>query len=155
MSAWQVWLLAGVALSIAEMMVPGFFLLSMGLGCLVAALSSLFLDSLPWQVMAFAGGSLVAFVFFRPLAGRMQKKPQPFNAEAYIGREGHVTEAVGPAPSGRIFLGGEIWKARSAAGDLLPEGTRVVVRQRQGLVMVVEPADPRAPQASPASPQAS
>ena len=43
------------------------------------------------------------------------------------------------APAGKVFVHGEIWQAR-AAGKIQP-GTRVRVKEVQGLTLVVEPED--------------
>ncbi len=47
------------------------------------------------------------------------------------------------APEGTVYAGGEEWSARSADGAVLDRGTRVRVVGQQGLVLLVERADPR------------
>jgi membrane-bound serine protease (ClpP class) len=46
------------------------------------------------------------------------------------------------APAGKILIHGELWEARAA--ERIPQGTRVRVREMEGLTLVVEPAtEPR------------
>jgi membrane-bound serine protease (ClpP class) len=42
------------------------------------------------------------------------------------------------APAGKIWIHGELWEARAA--ETIPQGTRVRVREMEGLTLVVEPA---------------
>jgi membrane-bound serine protease (ClpP class) len=53
-----------------------------------------------------------------------------------------MIDSVGTAqtdlePAGRIFVHGEIWEARTSGK--IPKGTRVRVREVDGLTLVVEP----------------
>jgi membrane-bound serine protease (ClpP class) len=41
------------------------------------------------------------------------------------------------APTGKVWVHGELWEARAA--DRIPQGTRVRVREMEGLSLVVEP----------------
>ncbi len=62
----------------------------------------------------------------KPVSGR----------EGLVGEEGEAIRDIGPR-SGRVFLHGEYWEARST--DPIPAGTRVVVESMDGLVLRVVP----------------
>ena len=54
---------------------------------------------------------------------------------------GIVTEDIEDAfDKGRVTVDGLSWKARSANGETLPAGTRVTVREMQGVTLTVEKA---------------
>jgi membrane-bound serine protease (ClpP class) len=57
-------------------------------------------------------------------------------AEGMVGEAGEVIAACDP--EGRVRVRGEIWKARCEAGAGV--GQRIVVRELDGLTLVVEPA---------------
>jgi membrane protein implicated in regulation of membrane protease activity len=57
-------------------------------------------------------------------------------AEALIGARGKVVSAC--RPEGRVSLGGALWNAHCEDGA--DKGESVVVRARDGLLLIVEPA---------------
>ena len=57
------------------------------------------------------------------------------NPSAVIGQIGEVRTLI--EPTGSVYVGGELWTARSDVP--IPVGTRVRVRSRDGLVLTVEP----------------
>src|SRR5256885_7658032 len=67
MHEWQVWFVAALLLCVAEMIAPGFWLLSVAVGSLAAGLVSLVLPGAVAPAPAFAGGPLLSLVGVRPL----------------------------------------------------------------------------------------
>ena len=55
-----------------------------------------------------------------------------------IGRTGVVKQAC--APEGTVKIGSTLWKAVSLDGSELAEGLRIVVRDIEGLEVIVEEA---------------
>src|SRR3989442_1078527 len=66
MHAWQAWLVAALLLFVAEMAAPGFWLLSVAVGCLAAGLVSLVAPGVLVPVLSFAAGTLLSLVGIRP-----------------------------------------------------------------------------------------
>jgi len=146
---WHLWLIAAVALFIAEVFTSGFFLACFGAGAMASAVASLLTPSLAWQTAVFCLATLVSFVAIRPVFIRRVPAPRT-NIDAYQGREAVIIEAVSPARQGKARLGGEIWNAEPSSGETLAPGERVVVDSVTGLILQVrklpnkeEPHEPR------------
>ena len=64
----------------------------------------------------------------------MDKNIVPTNADAVLGREARVTEAIdNTVPSGAVYVDGKTWSARSESGETLPEGTLVRAVRMEGV----------------------
>ena len=84
--------------------------------------------------------ALVLVIVRKGLATR--RHPRRGGAEGLIGRLGEVRAA--PAPVGRVFVDGALWRARrwdlEGEPDLRP-GDPVVIEQVSGLTLTVRPAE--------------
>ncbi len=60
------------------------------------------------------------------------------NADALIGQHGVVSEDIAPGEFGRVAIDGDDWKARSTSPTTLAAGTRVVVTDRDSIIITVE-----------------
>src|SRR5438105_13029415 len=65
-SAWQVWLVAALLLFVAEILAPGFWLLSVAVGCVVAGAVSLVVPGVLAPALSFAAGTLLSLAGIRP-----------------------------------------------------------------------------------------
>jgi membrane-bound serine protease (ClpP class) len=97
-----------------------------------------FLLPSPWNVVALAGGVLVGSVETLLWWYALGRRPVLMGAETMIGRPGKVVEAC--EPLGKVALLGELWQARCELGARSGETVRVV--GRDGLLLIVEPAEP-------------
>src|SRR5882762_519613 len=66
MHEWQVWLVASLLLFVAEMLAPGFWLLSVAVGCLTAGAVSLVIPGAVVPALSFAAGTFLSLVGIRP-----------------------------------------------------------------------------------------
>src|SRR5947207_12843735 len=66
MHEWQVWLVASLLLFVAEMVAPGFWLLSVAVGCLAAGVVSLVVPGALVPAPSFGAGTLMSLVGMRP-----------------------------------------------------------------------------------------
>lgn len=137
---WSWWIL-GLLLLGAEILVPGIFLIWIGLAAIVVgAISFLLWDSAVWgwqvQLLVFAALSLIsAFIGRRIMAGRDDDTDQPMlnrRMEQMIGRTAMLEEPITEG-QGRIRLGDTLWTVR---GPDLPAGARVKI-------VAIENDDPR------------
>ena len=55
-----------------------------------------------------------------------------------IGRQGKVVQPL--QPDGLVRIGGELWRAKSSAGDI-DSGHRVAIIERKGTMLIVRPED--------------
>lgn len=103
---------------------------------LVAILLAVFVVDEPWNWVAVAGAGVLelaeAWLFIR----WSQRRRSVVGAEALIGRVAVV--AADCMPEGQVRVAGELWRARCAGGAAA--GDEVVVRELDGLTLVVEPA---------------
>ena len=92
------------------------------------------------QVVLFFAVSIAALIATRPLVRKMMDKNiVPTNADAVLGREARVTEAIdNTVPSGAVYVDGKTWSARSESGETLPEGTLVCAVRMEGVKLFVE-----------------
>lgn len=140
---WHVWVIAALALFIAEMFTAGFAVVCFSLGALAAALAAGLGCPVLWQVVVFAVCSFLAFLYVRPFVLRTFFKPREgakTNAEALVGRKGRVSTAINPEKgAGRVALDGDDWKAVSADGSPIAKGEAVEITAVEGVTLTVKP----------------
>ncbi|MEE9140387.1 MAG: nodulation protein NfeD [Alphaproteobacteria bacterium] len=137
-------ILLGVAFMVAEAFVPAFGIL--GIGGVIAFIigSVILLDTdvpgyriyLP-VIIAVAATSGVFFMVVIGMAIKARQRPVVSGPEELIGSYGQVAEWAGR--EGRVRVHSETWGA-SATRPLEP-GSRIRVAGRDGLILIVEPAD--------------
>ncbi len=140
---WLAWLIAAVALGVAEA-----FSLTLAFGIFsVAALLAAVVAGfdVPWmfQLLTFAAASLVGLMVVRPIAQRHASQPALTRdgTDALIGRTATVVEEIS-ADHGLIHLSGEDWTARSLDDQLvIPVGAPVDVMEIQGATAIVYPRE--------------
>src|ERR1700757_3898342 len=90
LGSWD-WFIAGGVLLILEIVLPGVFMLWLGLAALLVGLISLGVDwSWEWQFVAFAAFSIAAIPLWRRIAKRVKRPTDQLflnrRAEAFVGR---------------------------------------------------------------------
>ena len=139
--AYVVWLVAGLALCVAETAAPGAFLIWIGAAAIVVGLVEFFFPlALTPQLLLFAA-LVVALVFVgRRVYGSLEAgTPQlPLSrAHALIGKEFFLEEKI-ERGFGRIRVGDSLWRV---AGEDQPAGAKVrVVAVEDGSLVRVEKA---------------
>ncbi len=104
LSPWLIWFLAGVAVMLTELVVPGFVMIFFGLGCLGAAAAAVFYPhAYSAQVVVFLSVSVASLLTLRKVAMRV-----------FVGSsEGPGTDELGNVPVGaRITLDHDIEAGR-------------------------------------------
>lgn len=141
---WSWWLL-GLVLLATELVLPGFFLVWIGLaGIIVGALSLLFWESAFWvwqvQWLVFAAVAvIVALLGRRYFYNNNQVTDEPFlnqRGASLVGRTATLGEPISEG-RGRIRLDDTYW---TVTGPDLPVGTRVKVVASNGRDLTVEAA---------------
>lgn len=135
------WIVVGAVLLALELVMPGGFLLWLGVAGVITGLASMFQPiDWPFQFLLFGGLSLVLIVawmrYFKP---RERESDRPYlnrRAEAYVGQEAVLHEAIRDG-FGRISLGDTIWRVQ---GPDLPAGQKVRIVSAEGAVLKVEAA---------------
>ena len=108
-----VWLVAGFALIVAEVLTGGFVLIMLGVGALAAAGFAALGGSIWLEVAVFAVTSVALTTLARPvLKRRMHSAHVLTNVDALLGDKAIVVSTV-DAHGGKIKLRGELWSARA------------------------------------------
>jgi len=133
-------LLAGVALLVVDVHVTSHGALTVaGLICLAIGSIMLFQNApAPYHtskplVIGVAVGLGALWAFAVGKAWQVRRKPVEVSPEAIRGAVGEVRR------DGLVFVNGELWQARTAAGEDLRPGERVRVESLDGLVLTVRP----------------
>ena len=140
------WMALGLVLAILEMVLPGYVLLSLGLGALLpAVLAYLGLDSILWLLSAYAAFSVITLFAIRTVLGQKyfgSRRRQETNVMGLIGSQGIVTSRIcNIHEPGYVKLQGEDWRAVSN-GACIEEGVCVEVKSISGATVTVEPIGP-------------
>jgi membrane protein implicated in regulation of membrane protease activity len=135
------WLIAAVALGIAELVVPGVFLVFLAAAAAIMGALALLFPDLPvaGQLLGFAGWSAVAVLIGRrwyrdfPVAST-----DPLLNDRVARLVGEVVTVVEPvsAHGGRVRVGDGEWPAR---GPDSPAGARARITGADGATLRVEP----------------
>ncbi|MFZ5746236.1 MAG: NfeD family protein [Pseudomonadota bacterium] len=147
------WLIAAVVLAIAELTIPGVFLIFVALAAAATGAITLFFPDLSvgGQLIGFAGWSLAAV-----LIGRRWYKDYPVETSdpqlndrvaRLVGQTVSVVTAIENG-EGRVRVGDGEWPAEGADA---PVGARVRIAGANGATLIVEPLP--APIAPPALPE--
>lgn len=139
---WWLWVVAGLALLVLELLTPGVYFLFFGFAALVVGAWVGAADGvgLPAQLGVFSALSVVTLLVFRgPILRRIKARPQDGPRVDPI--VGEVASARGTIPAGghgRVELRGSVWGARNAGAAPIPDGERCRVVRVEGLTLHVE-----------------
>lgn len=143
---WHWWAGAALVLMIAEIFVPGFFLLCLGIGCIGGSITAAITPEPAAQLIAFSVLSLVAFFTVRPLLMRQfwKRDDVKTNVDALVGQRGKVTqEFEAGLRLGRVSVAGDDWRAESINDHPLHIGDLVQVVRVDSNTLIVKPAPHR------------
>ncbi|MHA6299570.1 NfeD family protein [Devosia sp. CAU 1758] len=133
------WIIAGLVLLALELVLPGGFLLWMGIAGILTGLLTLF-QPLDWPVqwLVFGMLSLVSIlIWVRLNRNRAAQSDRPMlnrRAEQFIGQQAVLDQPISGG-FGRLALGDSVWRI---AGPDLPAGERVRIVGAEGAVLRVE-----------------
>ena len=131
------WLIASAVFLLIEILTLGLTSIWFAGGAVVAAIAALFGVPFLVQMLLF----IVVTCLTRPVAKRyLNNRVQKTNTDALIGQTALVKETINNMESkGYVQLNGQDWTARSAeAGEIIPAGCEVVVKEIQGVKLIVE-----------------
>jgi membrane protein implicated in regulation of membrane protease activity len=138
MNPW-IWAIAALVAAIAEIIVPGIYLIWLAAGAAITALASFALDlALTAQLFLFAVASIASCIAGYFVYRRLTKPPADaplLNQRGLelVGATGSVFEAIHNG-RGKVNLGDSVWLAE---GPDLAVGASVVVTGARGTVVIV------------------
>lgn len=137
------WAAATVLFIVIEAATVGLASIWFALGSLCALIATLLGAQLWLQIVWFALISVVTVVATRPLVKKyVNGRKQPTNADRLIGATVQVTEDVDNiAATGAARVDGKVWTVRSLDGTRIPAGSLVVIKDIQGVRLIVAKQD--------------
>ena len=138
---WVFWLIAAGIFFIIEMATIGFLVFWLGIGSLLAMVTSFFVDSIIVQFVVFIVTSTLLIIFTRPLVNKFIKIPKELKTNAYsiIGKKGIVTSKINNIEgSGQIKIDGEVWSAKSIDEEEIEKDTEIEIIEIDGVKAVVK-----------------
>jgi membrane protein implicated in regulation of membrane protease activity len=138
---WVIWLIAAVALGVAEIMTTTLAFGLVAIGALAAALAGGVGADAGVQLGVFVVVSVAGVGLIRPVALRhLHRRPAlRTGTAALVGQTALVLADVSPH-GGRVRIGGEEWSARPYDEmSVIPAGTTVDVLQIKGAMALVHP----------------
>jgi inner membrane protein len=139
---WWIWALIGLALAVAELMSPGFFIIFLAAGAFASAAQSLIWPASPlWsQFLVFSLFSAVSLAFFRePLMRRFGLDKAPPSRDEIVNESATPLADIPPGGSGKAELRGTPWSARNGGTTTLTKGQRCKVERLDGLTLWLKP----------------
>ncbi|MDA0912870.1 MAG: NfeD family protein [Bacteroidetes bacterium] len=142
---WQIWTAIGMLLLVLEVVVPGFVLACLGIGCFGGAVAGFFELGIALELTIAGVIGLLSFLFLRPVALRIGFKgsERVSGVEALIGKECIVTETFDTSTGlGRCKIDGDDWRAKiteSNNQDRLIEGHIAIIERVESNTLIVYP----------------
>ena len=143
MELWLVWIVAGFALAIAELLSGTFYLLVIGLGAFAGAMAAwtganLLVQAVIGSVVAIGGALWVHRWHVRQKSGPAQSnfldRGQPVVLEGWANETAHIA---------RVKYRGTSWDARVLQDARPAPGTTLYIEGQEGNTLVVAAAPPR------------
>lgn len=138
---WWIWLLAGLFLMMAELLLPtGFFLFFFGVGSVATAILAAagLLPSFVPQGLAFIAISLVCVALLRkPLLGKFHFRNRDEAVDSLVGETAKSLETIPPQAIGKVELRGSAWSALNTGTAPIPYDVRCRVEKIEGLTLHV------------------
>jgi inner membrane protein len=135
----SVWIVAGMALMIGEMITGGFFLVFIALGCFAAALAASLGAMQAAQIIICALTAVAGVALLRrPLKMRLLRSIA-FSTD--IGKELKLDNPVLPHQQTRITYQGTSWLATNLDAEPLNQGDRVTIVGMDGNVLLIRKID--------------
>lgn len=138
MQIWM-WLAAGGALLVAEMLTVDLLFASLAFSAFMAAIANALGFNMAVQGFTFGIAAILSLFILRPIALKHLKRTAPdhaTNVAALIGAPALALTDVNEL-SGQVKLSGEIWSARTQSGEI-PSGSRVEVLSIEGATAVIK-----------------
>ena len=134
----EFWIILAMAFIIGELLTGGFYLLSIGIGSIAAAILNYIQFSITVQITAFILITLIFILISRPLYRKLNKNTvdKKSNTERLIGLKAKVTEDIDSHKIGTINVNGEVWKAIS--DEKISEGEEVEITDIEGVKLKVK-----------------
>lgn len=140
MVLWQIFVIAGIASLILEMIIPSGFFLNFALSGFITAVIALYVSDFTVLIIDFVVIAFLSLLILRPIllkTLKSSKEKETGVKSEYIGQIVKVLQPVSKF-SGVISIYDERWEARVENDDEIPAGTEVRIIKNDSLIMYVE-----------------
>lgn len=136
------WFFIGSILLLAELVIPGFFIIFFGIGAWVTALVCLIWEpSVNLQMIIFGLTSLMALLGLRRMIQKKlfyDKLDKSADIEdEFTGKEAVALTDFGKDKTGKVFFKGTTWVSESSSD--IREGDRVIILEKKNFKLIIEP----------------
>ena len=132
-----IWIIAGLVLTVLEMIVPGMVIIWFGIAGVVTGILAFFVPNQFVQFSVFVVLSGLMVVFSQRIARRItHAEPELVGANRWVGTTGRVIADIRPPEFGRVKVHGEEWRATATCE--IPAGGTVRVVAVTGTHLAVE-----------------
>lgn len=138
---WCFWLIAAGIFFIIEIATVGFLMFWLGIGSLLAMITSFITNNIAIQTAVFVISSCLLIPFTKYFADKFTKKEVvATNSYSLIDKHGIVIEDINPLENvGQVKVNGEIWSAKTENETIITKGTEIKVLKIDGVKLIVSP----------------
>lgn len=117
---WLIWFVVGIAVSLSEMVMPGFIILFFGIGCLGAAvLAAVLPDAYTAQIATFIVVTVLSLVTLRKMAmrifvGKSELAQGEGSDQNFVRARVTIEHELEPGQETQVRYRGSIWRASAA-----------------------------------------
>lgn len=136
-----IWLILAVVFVVAETITVALISVWFAIGAILAMIAALFGGAVWLQILIFIASSGILILLTKPLSEKLvNKKTVKTNADRVVGQTGTVLQSIDNLKAeGQVRVMEQIWSARSADGTPIAAGTLIIVKEIQGVKLLVEP----------------
>lgn len=140
MVLWQIFVIAGIASLILEMIIPSGFFLNFALSGFITAFIALYVSDFTVLIIDFVVIAFLSLLILRPILLKTLKSSKEKETGVKSEYIGQIVKVVQPVSkfSGVITIYDERWEARVENDDEIPAGTEVRIIKNDSLIMYVE-----------------
>lgn len=140
MVLWQIFVIAGIASLILEMIIPSGFFLNFALSGFITAVIALYVSDFTVLIIDFVVIAFLSLLILRPILLKTLKSSKEKETGVKSEYIGQIVKVVQPVSkfSGVITIYDERWEARVDNDDEIPAGTEVRIIKNDSLIMYVE-----------------
>ena len=138
---WSFWLIVAGIFLVMEIATEGFLIFWLGIGALLAMLTSFITNNLVLQTVVFVVSSAILIPLTKPLVDKfINKKTVPTSSYSLIGKQGIVIADINSLEAtGLVKVNGETWSAKSDSGEPISKDTQIEVLAIDGVKVIVKP----------------
>lgn len=135
---WIAWMIAAGVFLIAELVTTALVSIWFVPSAIVAAIISVWIDSVWIQILIFLILSAAFFIIFKNVYKKhIQPKDVGSIENMLVGKKAVAVEEIG-ASHGKVTVGDVYWKAVSASGETIPANDTVIITDVKGTTLKVE-----------------